>query len=848
MTLPSGATVSYLYAPYAVPELRLSKYVASITTDPIGGGLQTTSYSYQFNTSDYTVLNATVTRADGSKHTVDFNPTSSSYPNLRQRETWTDTDGTTVLRQKDTIWASGAMGVQLSAVTVSQPGTDWQVRTERTVDQWGREVTRKVYDRKVFHGPYSNTYSWILNSAVYRRFADVNTVTYTGGPLEVDDVDVYGTEERVVATTRYRYDEYPLLDRGAVVGQASGYGPSNQNRGNLTSVSRELFSEGRFLETHVHYDTVGNVIESEDELGRVSSLDYSATFHYAYPTLAINPLGHMTSTNYNFNSGLPVSSTDPNGQTVSFQYETLNRISREDYPDGGWKTYSYTDVFNGGAGGKFRSYVGIRTSVDASLFSQVFQYRDGLGRLLRTSDVEPDGTLVNLDREYASCSCMGKMARVSLPYRGGQTPAWTETRFDGLGRVKLVIPPDGTATSNRTEYKYAVTEVNSLLYRVEAVFDTAGVGRARVLDAAGAVRQVREAVDYNTLNSSTTTAYDHRPDVAYTVASHSRYNASTGAYDPYAVRLSNWTWTEILQGAQTRSFKADSVGRTVVETHPENGSTAYAYADNDVLLSRTDARGIETDITHDPLDRVIAISYSDATPPAMYDYDQGAYGIGRIHSASNANSIDVYTYDKMGRVTSQQKTIGGLLFTQSSTFNLAGLPETTTLANGTTIDWSYDRMGRLTAVSSDWVDSTHPATLASSFLYDATGAPLAADWGNGTRTQWTFNENKQLKTLQHGTSTNPEQFLNLEYDYGEGVANAGHHVDHRPQRHDQDRELHLRRLQPAEVGGNRRIALGSFVELRPLWEPAVSERHQRVAPDQQPVDLRGDQPDQRLDL
>ena len=71
------------------------------------------------------------------------------------------------------------------------------------------------------------------------------------------------------------------------------------------------------------------MVQKKDALGRtVETIQYSGTFHYAYPTQVTNLLGHSAQTNYGFWSGLPISTTDANSQTTTFQYDAMNRVSR----------------------------------------------------------------------------------------------------------------------------------------------------------------------------------------------------------------------------------------------------------------------------------------------------------------------------------------------------------------------------------------------------------------------------------------------------------------------------------------------------------------------------------------
>jgi hypothetical protein len=68
----------------------------------------------------------------------------------------------------------------------------------------------------------------------------------------------------VIRHTRYHYDEFALTDRGTVLQQAAGYGPSNNTRANLTTVEQYLADEDRFVQTKRYFDTVGNVVETRD--------------------------------------------------------------------------------------------------------------------------------------------------------------------------------------------------------------------------------------------------------------------------------------------------------------------------------------------------------------------------------------------------------------------------------------------------------------------------------------------------------------------------------------------------------------------------------------------------------
>jgi len=202
-----------------------------------------------------------------------------------------------------------------------------------------------------------------------------------------------------------------------------------------------------------------------------------------------------------------------------------------------------------------------------------------------------------------------------------------------------------------------------------------------VTDAAGEDDEVWESPNPADLSSSVITNYERTPSDSLTTGE--QRNGTS-------IRYAKYRYLNILQGSQTRTFKSDSLGRLVSETHPENGTTAYTYNDVGSVLVRTDARGITTTSTYDVLNRPTFVDYSDATPDVTTVYDLGAYGIGRVYSASNAWAASIYSYDEMGRVIQEQKTINGIPFSTSTSYSLAGQPLTRTLGNGTVISQNYN--------------------------------------------------------------------------------------------------------------------------------------------------------------
>ncbi len=234
----------------------------------------------------------------------------------------------------------------------------------------------------------------------------------------------------IVSQSELRYDEaaYAPLGCGAAVGWAD---PGTSVRGMATTTRSWLDMTGGWLETHAQYDQCGNVRNSWDAKGNLSQVEYTDSFSdgvgrntFAYPTRTVSPVPDPTgaygsasalvsTTAYDFSTGLVTSTTDANGKTTTFTYnDPLNRLKRVDRPDGGRTTHTYVDAHQCGA------YVETRTLLDSTGREAAGrQFFDGLGRpyLSETDEYQdPSRPFLRVDTIYDSA---GRVSRVSNPYR-----------------------------------------------------------------------------------------------------------------------------------------------------------------------------------------------------------------------------------------------------------------------------------------------------------------------------------------------------------------------------------------------------------------------------------------------
>ncbi|HEY2934703.1 MAG TPA: hypothetical protein VGK99_23465 [Acidobacteriota bacterium] len=322
-------------------------------------------------------------------------------------------------------------------------GTDLNFRGRRTVRTW------QSFGNNVYRVQTENVY-------------DLNNALATS----------------LVSQTQYGYDEYvtyPMTDRGpGVAGHLDSYNTGYTTRGNVTTVSRWLASESRWIATHSFYDTLGNVVKTRDAKNYDTVINYGSTNAFAYPTQVINPKGHTTNTVYKFYTGQVESVTNANNFTTTTTYDSLNRVTRIDFPDTSYVRATYDLTIN-----NFSTT--IYKSITASQEAASTTYLDGVGREKQKRKSDPAGDIY-VDTVYEVCDCNGKVSKVSNPYRLGEIVYWTQTKFDALGRPMKIIPPDGTETQNFTSYTYGPMKT--------AVTDPAGKARRYHYDVLGRIWKV----------------------------------------------------------------------------------------------------------------------------------------------------------------------------------------------------------------------------------------------------------------------------------------------------------------------------------------------------------------------
>lgn len=729
ITLPTGGTESFGYSNIADAYGNSNRWVTSRVRD---GGTTTISPLVESDCSDTVPCQEeiTVTGPDGNDKQYDVMITSGDTANnSSQWEMFFQFQGSqsqdVQLASSSTTYSwqqiSSSDGIHFyeAPTQISQTSGYPQVgkltTTVTSLQNGSLPTSVSVWDYYTGSQPANPTqttttsYGYLVNGASL--------------PTQVTVTDGGGHQ---ISQTTYGYDGTSLTATSGLPNHNSVSG----DRGNLTSMSQWLNTSGSIVASAT-YDDAGTLLSATSPSGTTTYGRDSIDTFVTSTTLPTPSSGvTLTSTqSFDPSSGALLSTTDPNGQTTSYaNFDWLDRPQQINYPDGGSETLAYTQ--NQITDTKSVSQ-GVTTGIQATL--------DGYGR---TSNVVTfDGS-----QQYRTDTCYdtkGRIAFTSLPYinSGGSnvcSGSGVAYTYDPLDRPTQISEPDGTTTK-----LYAGTSVETTNpIGVERIVQNDVFGRAaRVCEVAGNLPDGEQATTCGTDISAqgfvTSYQYDLDPNASYNQR------------------------TTVTQGAQTRIFETDSVGRTVSTTEPEAGVTTYSYAYNStgLVVTRTKPQANQTNpattttttYQYDSVGRVLSTSYSDGTPAKTYQYDTNAGWPwsnfsptnlkGRMYLAynSSAPAATTFSYDPMGRVNELAECLPSgcgngaydrhVFYSYDWTGNVTSETDD---ANGT-IAYSRSPAGAITAVTNQTYNltgGTGSATLISNVQHGPLG-PTTWQWGNG---------------------------------------------------------------------------------------------------------------------
>jgi RHS repeat-associated protein len=551
----------------------------------------------------------------------------------------------------------------------------------------------------------------------------VTSLTYASSTTsnvigKIADETMTNQSSTKIQETQYYYD-------GLSLGSVS--------TGNLTEEANWI-SGSTYATTQNSYNGYGLVTQSLDP--RNNTTTYSYDSFNLYPATTTNALSQSTGYTYDYSTGKPTQTVDPNGDIFQTTYDGLGRSLQVMEPDPitsstlDLKTaYTYTDTANAVSVHE-SDYLNGSTTVDT------YSYYDGLGRLIQTrKSSQNSGTYKVTDLSYNNVNLL---AEESLPYFASSSAKaaatttvslFTTYTYDPLQRTLTTTNAVGTTTDTYGNWEVTIT-------------DPRGKQKNEFNDAYGNLVQVNEH------NGSST---------------YSTYYTYDGLQDLMNI-------TDAL--GNVRNFTYDGLGRklTAQDLHASTattyGSSTYAYDNAGNLTQTVDAKNQTVNYTYDALNRVSTEDYTGQSGTEFtYTYDSCTQGISRLCTVSSTDDLVNDTYNGLGQLAQESETIASTTYATSYTYDRQGNQLTITNPDNSEIEYAYNSAGLVQSVSQEPSGGSF-AYVVSSFTYSPTDQPTVIDYANGVTETNTYDATKIYRLTQKvGTLSGGGNAQNISYTY-----------------------------------------------------------------------------------
>jgi RHS repeat-associated protein len=527
------------------------------------------------------------------------------------------------------------------------------------------------------------------------KFKIAYTLDANGKIIRADSTDRRGTIRRAEFNSKGF-----LVKNTYALGKPEQYVETYEYTGDLQTAR----VDGLGRRTEYQYDAYGNATKTTWLAGTANAVSATATFDPVFnlPLTATNVLGNKTTMSYDAKGNL-IQVTNALNQTIKISYDTQGRP---------------LNLTNGLGKVTKVAYDGPDVaSVTDALNRKVQMATDGVGRVFSMTNPLGHRTLQDWDS-------MDRLVQATNPL--GNTIKFT---YDANGFIKTQVDEKGNtaathtynSTGQRTVFKDALNQSATMVYDVDGF--------------------LKQSIDRKGQLSSVT--YDP-------LARVKRVGYGATAAAPTAFKsVVEFTWDKANRQTQvvdktctnpTTSLNCATVGSGATGTQ----TTSYTYDNLDRVSKVVTPQG-EVNYTYDALGRRLTMVVKNGAP------------------ASQVTQPTVsYTYDKANRLTQISQAAGAINGNVAQTvgfvYDAAGRRTQTKLANGSTINYTYDDADQLTAMVYKKADGTVTGNL--SYTYDLAGRRTSmggtmakADLPAANITDATYDANNRLTKWNGKTFT-----------------------------------------------------------------------------------------------
>lgn len=602
--------------------------------------------------------------------------------------------------------ATGTAAEAAGPLTLESRAYDPADRLASTTDAVGDVTDYTYYDNglqaSVEETNATGSESFVKESDSYDGVGDLTSKVTNGGALTTNYT--YDADNRLVSTT--------VDPSGVDQVTTDTYFPDSTVATSTVTAPNTVTGSTTTRETEYIYDAGDNILTSDLVTG---TTDRDTT--YTRDT-----------------RGLPITMTDPDGDTTTYLRDTLGQLTTTEDPAVSSTTYDAATLTPTTATAVPESVTGYNT------FGETAETEDANGNVT-TYYYDADGNVTEI--EGAPYTPVGSTTSITPIQKRTYTPDGqlyqdtdplgnvTTYAYDQLGDQASVTDPDTGVTDEWSNIAgQLVTETSAAGTQTAAAYNYLGQM---------ATSSVYEAATEDT--NTTTYDYDDRDFLVETIS-------------PSGV---------------TAKYGYDDLGEKTSSTDGAGNTTDYTYDGFGNIAKTLYPNLTYTDVTYNSLSKPVS-SITDSSAGVEQTSSSAGYDLdGNETSSTNGlGYTETFGYDAAGLLTSETQPVTSTTsIDEGFQYDLDGNQTSQTDGNGNTTYWTYDSLGlRDTKTVPATTAYTTSAERTTDYVYDAAGNLVSETQPGGVTQAFTYDGNGDLLTESGAgaTATTPAQVFGYNAD------------------------------------------------------------------------------------
>ena len=550
-------------------------------------------------------------------------------------------------------------------------------------------------------------------------------------------------------------------------------------KGKLSKVTTKLNNTENNI-VQLSYDDYGNVDQTTSNSNFITNITYDSDLHM-YPTTITNSFGHTSSSEYNYLFGVPVLVTDTNNQQLRTRIDDRGRIVEVTAPmeiseTNGWTIRMeyegdmttppafITDNYMVDASGSFSYDFNGITILDAKHYAVTRHF---------VPDAQNDQLLT-----VSLVDGLGQPIQVKKTLFANGQLKWQVSgreKTDAFGRVvRSYFPSVQNSYTSDTGNPLGMFDFISLANGLPQKLTSYDV-RDRVIsvtqpgesNSATTTFDILDGMFVTTVTNELNQTFANYTDVRGRQRKTVQNDELTTEF--YYNTVGEKTKVKNHQGYET-FYTYDLAGRRLEEKHPDRGLTKFTYDTSGNLTEKLTSNLITNSqqpiiYNYDIGNRLTSITYPNNTENNVtYTYgtvNNGAGGvnnaIGRLFMQEDASGVQGFGYDELGNINKQLRSVAvagrhSFWYLTRWEYDSQNRIQQIIYPDKEEVNYNYNLGGTLSNISRSVV--SNPAVPLSPFIvsnieYNDLGERTEITYGNSTSTNYTYDNRRRLKDLEH---------------------------------------------------------------------------------------------------